>query len=119
MSRHEFEQPGVKVVIGWDAPLATFYLQVWSDALVTAEMDEGDRESPQIWFGMEYAEHTDPSLLVALAARYFPELPDGMEETLRREKAQKPARPRSLHHDELVRELGAIMEEASNEARRR
>lgn len=119
MSRHEFQRPGVQVAIGWDAPLATFYLQVWSEALVTAEMDEADRASPQIWHGMEYGEFPEPSWLVALAARHFPELPDDMEERLRREKEQNPARPRSIHHDRLVRELGALIEEASAESGRR
>lgn len=46
MSRHEFEAPGVSLAIGWDAPLATFYLQVWSEALQTPEMDEEERAGP-------------------------------------------------------------------------
>lgn len=109
MSRHEFEQPGVRLAIGWDAPLSTFYLQVWSEALQTAGMDEEERETPQIWLGTEYAEHLSPNLPVALARLHLPDLPAGILDSLNQEMHAEPARPLSSDHHEIRLQLEALL----------
>lgn len=45
MSRHDYKTDTARVSIGWDAPLATFFLQVW-----TGDIDDEDA-SPTIWLG--------------------------------------------------------------------
>ncbi|MCP1556656.1 UNVERIFIED_ORG: hypothetical protein M2438_005332 [Methylobacterium sp. SuP10 SLI 274] len=111
MSRYEFDQPGVSLAIGWDAPLSTFYLQIWNEALHTAEMDDEERASPQIWFGTEYAEHLSPSLLLTLARQHLPSLPEDIEESLMRDMVKEPARPLSADHAEIRLMLEALLGE--------
>jgi len=62
MSRHSFEArtPGVTVAIGWDAPLATYFLQV---------ADE-DGDEPLIWRGGRYGEYPEPGPLLDLARQW-------------------------------------------------
>ena len=45
MSRHDYRNDAARVSIGWDAPLATFFLQVW-----TSDIDSEDA-APAIWLG--------------------------------------------------------------------
>ncbi|MCP1551595.1 MULTISPECIES: hypothetical protein [Methylorubrum] len=106
-------QPGVRLAIGWDAPLSTFYLQVWSEALQTAEMDEEERESPQIWFGTEYAEQLSPGLLVSVARQHLPSLPVDIEAALLRDMVKEPARPLSPDHAKIRLMLEAHLGEGS------
>ncbi|MCY1640543.1 hypothetical protein [Methylorubrum sp. SL192] len=113
MSRYEFDEPGVSLAIGWDAPLSTFYLQIWNEALHTAEMDEEERASPQIWFGTEYAEHLTPGLLLALARQHLPSLPENIEVCLMRDMTEEPARPLSPDHVEIRQMMETLLGELS------
>ncbi len=109
MSRHEFEQPGISVAIGWDAPLATFFLQVWSEALQTAAMDEEERASPQIWMGDEYGALPEPAALLAIARQHMPTLPQDLDEDLRQDRQAAPPRALPHNHGETVRFLSELL----------
>lgn len=87
MSRHDFEDDRVRLTIGWDAPLATFFLQVWTGE----EADEDD--GPAIWLGTNYAEAPSPDPLIAVARRHVPALPDAMIRQLFVDQLMAPARP--------------------------
>ena len=84
MSRHEFEQDGVRVAIGWDRPLATFYLQVWTGA----ETDED--EGPSIWLGASYAEAPSPEPLLVVARRHLSGMPETIGRQLRVDQLMAP-----------------------------
>ncbi|AMB44368.1 hypothetical protein [Methylobacterium sp. AMS5] len=112
MSRYEFDEPGVSLAIGWDAPLSTFYLQIRNAALHTAEMDEEERASPQIWFGTEYAKHLTPGLLT-LARQHLPSLPENIEVCLMRDMTEEPARPLSPDHVEIRQMIETLLGELS------
>ncbi len=90
MSRHEFEEGDVRLAIGWDAPLATFFLQVWTGE--EADEDEG----PSIWLGGSYAEAPSPDPLVAVARRHLAALPDAIVRQLFVDQLKEPARPPRL-----------------------
>lgn len=87
MSRHDFEERDVRLAIGWDPPLATFFLQVW-----TGEETDED-EGPSIWLGASYAEAPSPDPLVALARRRIPSLPATITRQLTVDQLKAPARP--------------------------
>lgn len=88
MSRHEFEQDGVRVAIGWDRPLATFFLEVWTGA----EADEDD--GPSIWLGASYGEAPTPDPLIVVARRHLPSLPDTIGRQLHVDQLMAPAKRR-------------------------
>jgi hypothetical protein len=91
MSRHDFEQDGVRLTIGWDAPLATFFLQVWTG-------EEADEDTgPSIWLGTAYAEAPRPEPLIAVARRHIAALPAAITRQLIVDQLKAPARPRRGH----------------------
>lgn len=51
MSQHDFGANGVRLTIGWDAPLATFFLKIW-----TGEDTDDEDAGPAIWLGGYYGE---------------------------------------------------------------
>jgi len=108
MSRHEYDGNGARLAIGWDAPLATYYLQVWVDAFMHDEMDEDERETPQVWLGVSYGEAPDPHPLVAIARRHVPTIPDDLVQTLLIEELAKPARPLAAGTNTLHRLLNTL-----------
>lgn len=89
MSRHEFQHDPVRVAIGWDAPLATFYLQVWTGR----EADEDD--GPAIWLGTAYGEAPDPEPLIAIARQHLASMPTTIGRQLRVDQLMAPPRHRS------------------------
>ena len=64
MSRHEIPgiTPGLKVVVGWDNPLQTFFAQVLRPG------DEND--DILLWLGTTWEEHPTPEGLVGPLAPY-------------------------------------------------
>lgn len=91
MSRHEYEGNGARLAIGWDAPLASFFLTVWIDAL----QDGTGEDPPQIWLGASYGEVSHPAVLVTIANRHVPDLPADLARTLMADQIKAlPARLR-------------------------
>ena len=88
MSRHEFEHDGVRLAIGWDRPLATFFLTVWTGA----ETDEED--GPSLWLGTSYGEEPSPEPLLVVARRHLPNLPDTIGRQLRVDQLMAPVQRR-------------------------
>lgn len=86
MSRYEFagREPGVKLALGWDAPLGTFFLQI--------ESEEDDE--PLLWHGGQYGECPEPGSLVTLARRWSNEVPAGLLARLFADELAQPAQPR-------------------------
>jgi hypothetical protein len=86
MSRHCFpgDKPGVTVAIGWDAPLATFFLQV--------EREEDDELL--IWHGGRYGECGEPGPLLVLARQWSSQMPDSLLAWLLTDELAAPAQPR-------------------------
>lgn len=88
MSRHDFQNGKARVSIGWDAPLASFFLQVWTGD----EQDED--EPPAIWLGAFYGEVRAPDPLIAAARRHIPDLPATLHRQLIIDQLAAPPRPR-------------------------
>ena len=88
MSRHDFQNGQARVSIGWDAPLASFFLQVW-----TGDGKDED-ESPAVWLGAFYGEVRAPDLLLVVARRHIPDLPATLHRQLIIDQLAAPARPR-------------------------
>ncbi len=77
MSRHTFAgHAGTTVAIGWDRPLATFYVQVSRPD----PEDEGERET-FIWEGTMAGELPTAAAAIAIATPHA-ELPDDLGSTL-------------------------------------
>lgn len=60
MSRHVFHMWNNFHVIGWDAGLNTFYLQL-----------NAHREEPSPWYGTSHSEYADPQPLVDKLRQHF------------------------------------------------
>lgn len=88
MSRHKFEHGPARVSIGWDAPLASFFLQVWTGE----EKDEDD--GPSIWLGAYYGEAPSPFPLITVARRHVPDLSATLHRQRTIDRLAAPARPR-------------------------
>jgi hypothetical protein len=88
MSRHDFQNGPARVSIGWDAPLATFFLQVW-----TGEEKDED-EGPSIWLGGFYGEAPHPDPLILVARRHVPDLPATLHRQLTIDRLAAPPQPR-------------------------
>lgn len=81
MSRHELSPRSgsksvVKAVVGWDRPLQTFFVQVFTRT--KAEPDEGEAT---VWHGTEPGELATPEAAIALAAP-FVDVPPGLADML-------------------------------------
>jgi hypothetical protein len=94
MSRHELaphpDHGATTVTVGWDAPLDTYYVQVFA----------GD--SVLLWYGTSPHEVADPRVVLT-AARLYADLPDGLAEQLIADRAaegdrfsSRPAPVRSM-----------------------
>ncbi len=88
MSRHDFENGTARVSIGWDAPLATCFLQVR-----TGEIDDEDA-TPRIWLGGFYGEALQPDPPIAVARRHIADLPATLHRQITVDRPGAPARPR-------------------------
>ena len=104
MSRYEFEGNGARLAIGWDAPLASFFLTVWTDAL----QDGSEDEPPLIWLGASYAEVSHPGVLVTIAKRHVPEIPADLARTLMVDQLKAPARPLAAGNSTMDRLLNTL-----------
>lgn len=76
--------PGVTVTIGWDPPLATFFLHVV----------HADEDDPLVWRGGRYGECPEPGPLLALARGWSDAVPEDLLAELLAEELAEPARPR-------------------------
>lgn len=80
MSRYELKpRPGngvIRVVIGWDRPLQTFFAQVF-----TPTDDEPEEGEATIWLGTEPGELPTPELAIRVAEAYA-EIPETLAATL-------------------------------------
>jgi hypothetical protein len=103
MSRYEYDGNGARVAIGWDAPLASFYLMVWIDAL-----QEGDEDAPQLWLGASYAEVSHPGALLTIAARHVPTIPADLARTLLVDQLKAPARALAAGGSTMERLLNTL-----------
>lgn len=88
MSRHDFQNCTARASIGWDAPLASFFLQIWTGE----ETDE--HAGPSIWLGGYYGEVRAPDPLLAIAREHIPDLPETLHRQLIIDQLAAPARPR-------------------------
>jgi hypothetical protein len=54
MSRHVFDREGIRVVVGWDSPMKTFFVQKgFLDPLTKEWVDDTE---PFIWLGAKHEE---------------------------------------------------------------
>jgi hypothetical protein len=83
MSRHEIpaRDPAHKVIVGWDHPLLTFFVQV----IDRAREDAGDDEKFVLWRGTSLREIYEIDRLARLTGRYA-EVTDAMRATLYADK---------------------------------
>jgi hypothetical protein len=88
MSRHDFQNNDARLSIGWDAPLASFFLQVWTGD------DRHEDESPAFWLGTLYGEFRAPDPLLVIARRHVRDLPATLHRQLIIDQLAAPARPR-------------------------
>lgn len=89
MSQHDFGANGVRLTIGWDTPLATFFLKIW-----TGEDTDDEDAGPAIWLGGYYGEAPSPVPLLVVARRHVPDLPGTLHRQLTDDQLGAPARPR-------------------------
>lgn len=104
MSRYEYDGNGAHVAIGWDAPLASFFLMVWIDAL----QDGSGEDAPQVWLGASYAEVSHPGALVTIAKRHVPTIPADLARTLLVDQLKAPARPLAAGGSTMERLLNTL-----------
>jgi hypothetical protein len=82
MSRYSFQAGGREIIVGWDNPLVTFFVQVWDEA--------GDEDAPVLWVGAKPGEVRSVEAL-SECVRPFGEIPDAILTGLRADfAAQKP-----------------------------
>ena len=87
MSRYDFNAAGTCLAIGWDGPLATFFLMVWIDA----QQDDSEDDEPQLWIGASYGEAPDAEALLTIARRYVAKIPaDFAKQLLTDQMRQSP-----------------------------
>ena len=94
MSRHELmplpKHPNVGlVVVGWDRPLQTFYVQVHARAEMMADPDEDELV---VWRGTNLGELPEPADALAIASRYA-RIPPDLGSRLRIDRLATSASP--------------------------
>jgi hypothetical protein len=104
MSRYEYAGSGARLAIGWDAPLASFFLTVWIDAL----QDGSEEDPPQVWLGASYAEVSHPGVLVTIAKRHVPNIPADLTRTLLVDQMKAPPRPLAAGRSTMERLLNTL-----------
>ena len=89
MSRHSFQGKAraTRVVLGWDRPLATFFVQVFGP-----DPDEDGEEMTFLWRGTAPGELPTAAAALALASPYA-ELPDTLAATLETDRLRTVATP--------------------------
>lgn len=96
MSRYElplFPQPieagvATNLAIGWDAPLATYFLQLLHIDPAT------DETTDVIWIGTNYEERQDVDEIIDLASHYSPEARSHRDRLIA-DRERQGSRPRS------------------------
>lgn len=80
MSRYSFQAGGQEIIVGWDNPLSTFFVQVWGEAK--------DEDAPVFWVGTKPEE---VPLVEALTegVRPYGEIPDEILTGLRADFAAR------------------------------
>ncbi|NUR59350.1 MAG: hypothetical protein HOV87_11875 [Catenulispora sp.] len=115
MSRHTLTPlaPFAKhtIVIGWDRPLRTYYVQVVNHSAAETDDDtaaQDDASNPYIRRGCDFEEITDAAAAVAIV-RPYAEIPPGLVAQLKTEQANDPGRGvpvwQVCAHDEYGRPL--------------
>jgi hypothetical protein len=79
MSRHVFESDGREVVVGWDMPLMTYYLQIH-----LPNVDED--ENPVVWYGTNPSELYTLTDLEGCLHLHSIKVPKGLEQVLYRDR---------------------------------
>ncbi len=69
MSRYKYlgKEYYWEIVVGWDNPLATFFVQVWDSSV---PIDAGDFPSPVLWAGCNLGEIPTLAELEVMVERY-------------------------------------------------
>lgn len=80
MSRYSFQVDGREIIVGWDKPLMTFFVQVWVDA--------EDEDAPVFWVGAKPEEVASVEAL-SECVRPYGEIPDGILTGLRADFAAR------------------------------
>ena len=78
MSQYSFRAAGHEIVVGWDNPLETFFVQVWDES--------SDADDPVLWVGTTPEAVATVEALAALA-RPYGEIPDELLMQLREDFA--------------------------------
>jgi hypothetical protein len=73
-------EPRYEIVIGWDNPLESFFVQVWDKA--------SDEEEPVLWMGVKPGEVATVEALAALV-RPYGEIPGAILARLREDVAAR------------------------------
>lgn len=92
MSRYEIRgrRPHIALVVGWDAPLATYFAQAWD------ERSERDEDYPDLlWVGCFAREIPTVEELAAHVAPFATLTPE-FREHLSRDRTREPARRTAL-----------------------
>lgn len=103
MSRYEFNAPGVNLAIGWDGPLASFFLTIWVD-----ELQGDDDESPHLWIGASYGEAPYAAPVLAIARHHVPTIPADFIKQLVTDQMRQPARALAAGTTTLDRLLNTL-----------
>jgi len=96
MSRHQLTPkpayPNHTIVIGWDRPLRTFYVQVMDFNAPDDETIGHATDNPYIWLGCEAEEITNAADAADRVRPYAAEIPPGLIAQLKSEQAAEPGR---------------------------
>lgn len=80
MSRYSFQAGGREIIVGWDNPLLTFFVQVWDEA--------EDEDAPVLWVGAKPGEVCSVEAL-SECVRPFGEIPEVILTGLRADSAAR------------------------------
>ena len=85
MSRYEIpgREPHLRLVVGWDRPLRTYFAQVWDERLPEVELEE---DAIRLWVGCFAGEITSPEALAEAVKEYADFGPETLER-LRNDRA--------------------------------
>lgn len=74
MSRYSFQSGWREIIVGWDNPLMTFFVQVWDET--------EDEDAPVLWVGAKPGEVRSVEAL-SECVRPYGEIPDAILNRLR------------------------------------
>jgi hypothetical protein len=80
MSQYSFRAGRHEIVVGWDNPLETFFVQVWDES--------ADEDDPVLWAGARPGEVASVEALAELV-RPYGEVPDELLGRLREDSAAR------------------------------